>query len=29
LLFTNVISGAIGVNDAFGSTSSNGIGFGD
>ena len=29
LLFTNVISRAIGVNDAFGSAPSNGIGFGD
>ena len=29
LLFTNIISGAIGVNDTFGSASSNGIGFGD
>lgn len=29
LLFTNVISGAIGVNNTFGSAPSNGIGFGD
>ena len=29
LLLTNVISGAIGVNDTFRSASSNGIGFGD
>jgi hypothetical protein len=29
LLFTNIISGAIRVNNTFGSAPSNGIGFGD